>query len=216
MSKPIFAILRALIALVIGFLLAFNPEEATKIIVILIGVLFLLIGIVSVVYNVKAVRSVSATGQAISTQYPLTSVGCILFGLVLALMPAAFIKVSMFILGAFLVLAGAFQIVNFRLCSKTVKTPMAFYVISAIVMLAGIFIFVNPIESAALPVIVLGTSFLVYGVMEAVLSIQGYMAVCRIKKAEKAAAQAEEAAAAADSETTTEYITFDKENEAQQ
>lgn len=216
MSKPIFAILRALIALVIGFLLAFNPEEATKIIVILIGVLFLLIGIVSVVYNVKAVRSVSAAGQAISTQYPLTSVGCILFGLVLALMPAAFIKVSMFILGAFLVLAGAFQIVNFRLCSKTVKTPTAFYVVSAIVMLAGIFIFVNPIESAALPVIVLGTSFLVYGVMEAVLSIQGYMAVCRIKKAEKAAAQSEEATASAESETATEYITFDKENETQQ
>lgn len=63
MSKPIFAILRALIALVIGFLLAFNPEDATKIIVILIGVLFLLIGIVSVVYNVKAVRSVSAAGR---------------------------------------------------------------------------------------------------------------------------------------------------------
>lgn len=216
MSKPIFAILRALIALVIGFLLAFNPEDATKIIVILIGVLFLLIGIVSVVYNVKAVRSVSAAEQEISTQYPLTSVGCILFGLVLALMPAAFIKVSMFILGAFLVLAGAFQIVNFRLCSKTVKTPMAFYVVSAIVMLAGIFIFVNPIESAALPVIVLGVSFLVYGVMEAVLSIQGYMAVCRIKKAEKAAAQAEETAASAESETATEYITFDKENETQQ
>lgn len=93
---------------------------------------------------------------------------------------------------------------------------MAFYVVSAIVMLAGIFIFVNPIESAALPVIVLGVSFLVYGVMEAVLSIQGYMAVCRIKKAEKAAAQAEEDAASAESETATEYITFDKENETQQ
>ena len=184
MSKPIFAILRAIIALVIGFLLALNPETATWIIVVLIGILFLLFGIVSVIYNIKAVKSIERFSEDRQLQFPITSVGCILFGLVLSLMPSAFLKISMFILGAFLVLAGAFQIVSFRLCSKNVHTPMPFYVISALVMLAGIFIFINPIESASLPAIVLGTSFIVYGVMETVLSVQTMISNKRLKKAE--------------------------------
>ena len=184
MSKPIFAILRAVIALVIGFLLALNPETATCIIVVLIGILFLLFGIVSVIYNIKAVKSIERFSEDRQLQFPITSVGCILFGLVLSLMPSAFLKISMFILGAFLVLAGAFQIVSFRLCSKNVHTPMPFYVISALVMLAGIFIFINPIESASLPAIVLGTSFIVYGVMETVLSVQTMISNKRLKKAE--------------------------------
>lgn len=184
MSKPIFAILRAVIALVIGFLLALNPETATCIIVVLIGILFLLFGIVSVIYNIKAVKSIERFSEDRQLQFPITSVGCILFGLVLSLMPSAFLKISMFILGAFLVLAGAFQIVSFRLCSKNVQTPMPFYVISALVMLAGIFIFINPIESASLPAIVLGTSFIVYGVMETVLSVQTMISNKRLKKAE--------------------------------
>lgn len=184
MSKPIFAILRAVIALVIGFLLALNPETATCIIVVLIGILFLLFGIVSVIYNIKVVKSIERFSEDRQLQFPITSVGCILFGLVLSLMPSAFLKISMFILGAFLVLAGAFQIVSFRLCSKNVHTPMPFYVISALVMLAGIFIFINPIESASLPAIVLGTSFIVYGVMETVLSVQTMISNKRLKKAE--------------------------------
>ena len=184
MSKPIFAILRAVIALVIGFLLALNPETATCIIVVLIGILFLLFGIVSVIYNIKAVKSIERFSEDRQLQFPITSVGCILLGLVLSLMPSAFLKISMFILGAFLVLAGAFQIVSFRLCSKNVHTPMPFYVISALVMLAGIFIFINPIESASLPAIVLGTSFIVYGVMETVLSVQTMISNKRLKKAE--------------------------------
>ena len=184
MSKPIFAILRAVIALVIGFLLALNPETATCIIVVLIGILFLLFGIVSVIYNIKAVKSIERFSEDRQLQFPITSVGCILFGLVLSLMPSAFLKISMFILGAFLVLAGAFQIVSFRLCSKNVHTPMPFYVISALVMLAGIFIFINPIESASLPAIVIGTSFIVYGVMETVLSVQTMISNKRLKKAE--------------------------------
>ena len=184
MSKPIFAILRAVIALVIGFLLALNPKTATCIIVVLIGILFLLFGIVSVIYNIKAVKSIERFSEDRQLQFPITSVGCILFGLVLSLMPSAFLKISMFILGAFLVLAGAFQIVSFRLCSKNIHTPMPFYVISALVMLAGIFIFINPIESASLPAIVLGTSFIVYGVMETVLSVQTMISNKRLKKAE--------------------------------
>ena len=87
MSKPIFAILRAVIALVIGFLLALNPETATCIIVVLIGILFLLFGIVSVIYNIKAVKSIERFSEDRQLQFPITSVGCILFGLVLSLMP---------------------------------------------------------------------------------------------------------------------------------
>ena len=96
MSKPIFAILRAVIALVIGFLLALNPETATCIIVVLIGTLFLLFGIVSVIYNIKAVKSIERFSEDRQLQFPITSVGCILFGLVLSLMPSAFLKISLF------------------------------------------------------------------------------------------------------------------------
>lgn len=211
MSKPFFAILRALIALAIGALLIANPIDATKIIVVLIGVLFLLIGIVSLIYNVRAVRALKAADIEQAAQFPLTSVGCILFGLVLALMPAAFIQISMYILGAFLILAGAFQIANFRAFAKTIATPTIFYVVSALIMLAGIFIFINPIISASLPVIVLGVSFLVYGAMEIVVSIQAHIALRRISKAEKAAAE-QQPAASTDSDETKEYITFDDED----
>lgn len=216
MSKPVLAILRAAIALAIGTLLVLHPESATKTIVILIGLLFLLIGIVSAVYNVKAMhRPDASNGTPPAAQFPVTSIGCIILGLVLALLPDTFLTISMFILGAFLVLAGAFQMVNFRICSRTVRTPPACYIVSALVMAAGLFIFVNPIESASLPMIVLGTSFIAYGAMEVVLSVESTMAGRRIKKAEKEAAAAEQAAAPKvekleekQEESRREYITF--------
>lgn len=195
------AIFRAVIAILIGLLLAMRPADATKIIVIIIGLLFLLTGIVSLVMGMLASMR-TELGQAPDQegaaavrrpQFPFAGVGCTLFGLVLSLMPSSFIEVSMYILGAFLVLAGAYQIASFRIDAKLVHTPAALYVVSAIVMVAGIFIIAKPMESASIPMLVLGIAFLVYGAMEILLSLQCAISDRRLKKAAAIEAEADAA-----------------------
>lgn len=207
MGKTFFTLVRAIVAAAIGLLLVAYPANATKIIVALIGILFLLTGTVSLVFNIKAIRSVDTeSGTAASPQFPVASIGCMLFGLALALMPQAFIAISMYILGALLVLGGALRMASFILDSKSAATPVAFHVVCVLVMLAGVFIFVNPINSASVPVLVLGVSFMVYGTMEAVYSVKSHMAAKRARKAGGRDAQQD---ARQQEEAGKEYITFD-------
>lgn len=187
MNKFAFTLTRAAIALLIGVLLAFNPEQATKIIVIIIGVSFLLLGIVTLFSYFKGSNDRSDVDIPVRNQLPFTSIGCILFGLTLSLMPEIFMVVSMYILGGFLILAGAYQIVCFRLDSKIVSTPAIFYVISVLIMIAGVSIFITPIDWASLPMLIIGISFIVYAVMEIALCVKRGIVNHRIKKAAEAA-----------------------------
>ena len=112
-----YSIIRCICALVLGVLLVAWPEAAILYLVITIGALFLVPGLFSVFGYLTR-------GKQNGMSFPIAGLGSLLFGLWLMIMPAFFVGILMYVLGAVLVLAGISQIVNLsaalvgRLCRE--------------------------------------------------------------------------------------------------
>ena len=147
-----YSIIRCICALVIGVLLVAWPEAAILYLVITIGVLFLVPGLFSVFgYLIR--------GKQDGSRFPIAGLGSLLFGLWLMIMPAFFVGILMYVLGAVLVLAGISQIVN-------LSAARSWTVVPVLVLIAGIVVLFNPFTAAAVPFIILGVSSIVYGLSD--------------------------------------------------
>ena len=150
-----YSIIRCICALVIGVLLVAWPEAAILYLVITIGVLFLVPGLFSVFgYLIR--------GKQDGSSFPIAGLGSLLFGI----MPAFFVGILMYVLGAVLVLAGISQIVNLSAARSWTVVPGGFFVIPVLVLIAGIVVLFNPFTAAAVPFIILGVSSIVYGLSD--------------------------------------------------
>lgn len=154
-----FSIIRCICALVIGVLLVAWPEAAILYLVITIGVLFLVPGLF-------AVFGYLTRGKQAGGTFPIAGLGSLLFGLWLMIMPAFFVSILMYVLGAVLVLAGISQIANLSAARNWTVVPGAFFVVPVLVLIAGIVVLFNPFSAATVPFIVLGVSSIVYGVSD--------------------------------------------------
>ena len=135
-----YSIIRCICALVLGVLLVAWPEAAILYLVITIGALFLVPGLFSVFGYLTR-------GKQNGMSFPIAGLGSLLFGLWLMIMPAFFVGILMYVLGAVLVLAGISQIVNLS---------------------AGVVVLFNPFTAATVPFIILGVSSIVYGLSDLV------------------------------------------------
>ena len=106
------SVFRALCAIVIGALLVVYPDNTVTGITIAIGVLFLVSGIISCVTYFWSKRHVSdykiydAEGRLVAGEqptFPIVGIGSAILGLILALMPTAFISALMYIIGIILI-----------------------------------------------------------------------------------------------------------------
>ncbi len=82
----------------------------------------------------------------------------------LILMPDFFVNILMFVMGGLLVLAGIQQIGSLIIMRKSRTVPFFFYIIPALVLLAGILIVFNPFTTATNVVILFGISAILYGI----------------------------------------------------
>ena len=124
-----------------------------------IGVLFLGTG---TSFLIRVFDSWQAGWQSFS----YCRLGSLLFGLWLMIMPAFFVGILMYVLGAVLVLAGISQIVNLSAARSWTVVPGGFFVIPVLVLIAGIVVLFNPFTAAAVPFIILGVSSIVYGLSD--------------------------------------------------
>ena len=165
-----YSIIRCICALVIGVLLVAWPEAAILYLVITIGVLFLVPGLFSLSgYLIR--------GKQDGSRFPIAGLGSLLFGLWLMIMPAFFVGILMYVLGAVLVLAGISQIVNLSAARSWTVVPGGFFVIPVLVLIAGIVVLFNPFTAAAVPFIILGVSSIVYGLSDLINIIRFRMYV---------------------------------------
>lgn len=91
-------IFRAVCAMLVGILLVFNPERMTGLLVQVIGGLFLISGMVSLI-NYFII--VSSDKQTFKPSFPLVGLGSVLFGVFLGFFPELFITYLMYILWVF-------------------------------------------------------------------------------------------------------------------
>ena len=160
-----FALMRGITALLIGGLLVFWSQSAVLYLIMVIGCLFLIPGLFSLL---TYYRKVSPEGTRRFGWAQVLGVGSILFGLCLIGSPEFFERSLMYALGIILSYAGLSEIIQLTAARQWMRVPGAFYLTPVLVMLTGIFILFNPIETANIPFIILGIGCIVYGISDMV------------------------------------------------
>lgn len=165
------SVFRAICAIIVGILLINNPDNTVKGITIAIGLLFLVSGAIScaVYLNARAHASdteiYDAQGRLIVTgkpTFPIVGIGSVLLGLILTIVPGLFVKSLMYFLGAinqFMVLVNA---------KRMFRVPLWFWICPSVIFLTGLLVLIKPMETASLPLLIIGWCLLLYGATECV------------------------------------------------
>ncbi|MBQ9671869.1 MAG: DUF308 domain-containing protein [Prevotella sp.] len=200
---------RALTAIAVGVLLIKYPDNTVTGIVITIGVLFLLSGLVSVLTYINARRHASeytiydAQGRQIAGQmpmFPIVGIGSIILGAILALMPETFINALMYVIGAILILGAINQYLAIISIRRYGTVAFWYWICPTLILLAGIYVILRPMEPLSMAMYVLGWLTLIYGIVEALNSMMFYFIKRRWEK------EQEELAKSLEQETVAEEI----------
>lgn len=175
---------RALVAFAVGALIIKYREDTVHWLTVVIGALFFVSGIISVVLNrrptslPKGGDSLSSSESNVANQTPspreggggwlssLVGFGSIILGIILALMPTTFITGLQYVLAAMLVLGAVNQFVNLAQASRWCHVGWFYWLLPVVVLLVAIFMIWRPIEVAAAPLFIIGWCMLLYGAAE--------------------------------------------------
>ena len=172
------SIFRAVCAIIVGVLLIQYREQTVTWITIAIGVLSFLSGVISLASYWAAKRNAEKMqGQILSDsngkpimgmipKFPLVSVGSLILGLLLALMPQVFIAWLMFILAFILILGALTQFVNLASAAKMGRVGILFWLFPSALLLLGLLAIIKPSAIASAPLFIIGWGMLIYGVVE--------------------------------------------------
>lgn len=172
------SIFRAVCAIIVGVLLIQYREQTVTWITVAIGILFFLSGVISLASYWAAKRNAEkmqgqilsdSTGKPIMgmmPKFPLVSVGSLILGLLLALMPQVFIAWLMFILAFILILGALTQFVNLASAAKMGRVGILFWLFPSVLLLLGLLTIIKPSSIASAPLLIIGWGMLIYGVVE--------------------------------------------------
>ena len=146
-------IYRAVLAILLGLALLIWPADALKYVVMLIGIVFLAIGIIAFIISSRN-REEHQRSFA-----PLSGIGSVILGLLLVCLPSTFATVFMFLLGFILVVAAVGQFV-------TLAAARQFGRIAPVSFLFPVLILFDPFSSAESVFILFGITAVFYGVTD--------------------------------------------------
>lgn len=181
------SIFRGLCAIVIGALLVRFPDDGVTWLTMAIGALFLLSGIIALIAYWQALRHAGEytitdqEGRVISGSqptFPIVGAGSVILGLVLTLSPHAFLNGLMYMLAAVLILGGITQLMALLAARRLGKVSFGYWVCPSLILLTGLFVVFKPMETAQMPLLILGWCSILYGVIELVNALKIY----RIRK----------------------------------
>ena len=121
------------------------------------------------------IPSPTSQGRIISGSqptFPIVGVGSIILGLVLALTPGVFVNGLMYILGAIMILGGINQLMSLIAARRLGSIPFGFWVAPSLILITGLFVILRPMETAGLPLLILGWCSLLYGVTELINALK--------------------------------------------
>lgn len=175
------SVFRAICAIVIGALLVKYPDDGVTWLTMAIGALFLLSGIIALIAYLQA-RShageytiTDKDGRVISggqPTFPIVGAGSVILGLVLVLTPHAFINGLMYMLAVVLILGGVTQLMSLVAARRLGSIPFGYWICPSLILLTGLFVILKPMESAQLPLLILGWCSMLYGVIELINALK--------------------------------------------
>ena len=155
----LYPLLRGISLLLIGILLVACREQTTLWIVVLIGALFFIVGIITVLNYLLRKRRGRPTGP-----FPLLGIGGMLLGLILMLAASSFIKIFMYVMGGVIVFVGIYQLVVMMKIHRKVKLHSTLFLAPILAVMFGLFALWNPTKAASLPLLMTGLGCVVSGV----------------------------------------------------
>lgn len=172
------SLLRAVVAILVGVLLVKYREDTMRWMTIAAGILFFLSGLISVIVYYYEKREIARspytfdqTGNEIrrhSPIFPFIGVGSMLLGIILMVMPTDLIIGVTYVLGAMLILGAASQLFNLFMSRRFWSIPIIYWLFPTILLGIGILVVAKPMETATLPLKIIGWALMVFGVVECV------------------------------------------------
>ena len=151
---------RAVLSIILGVVLVSWPGAALKYIIMLIGLIFVLTGLISYVMTNRE-REVRSRYFA-----PFSGIGSLILGLLLLCLPSSFLSIFMFVFGFILVVAAIGQFVTLAAARQFGPVSFVSYLFPVLIFVAGIVILFDPFRSAEGVVILFGVTSIFYGVTD--------------------------------------------------
>lgn len=185
------SVFRAVCAIATGILLINNPDNTVRGITIAIGILFLISGVVSCATYLNARKHpvntelYDADGRLLIPSrppFPIVGIGSILLGIILTVIPDVFVTSLMYVLGVLLMLGAVNQFMTLASVRRMFRVPVWFWLGPSLILVTGLLVIIKPMETAALPLLIIGWCLLLYGVTECVNSFKIYKETKKIIK----------------------------------
>lgn len=175
------SVFRALSAIIVGALLVKYREETVQWLTILIGIIFLVSGIISCIAYLTTRRKADdvevfdAQGHPLTPPaqpFPLVGIGSIILGGVLALSPNTFIGGLMYVLAVILILGALGQFFNLSVATRYAHIGFFWWMMPVVILIIGLVALVKPDIIATAPLFIIGWCLMVYGLVELVNAIK--------------------------------------------
>jgi uncharacterized membrane protein HdeD (DUF308 family) len=157
------SVLRSILGIVLGLLLILWPDSFIMYLVITTGSFFVLSGLGSILLFFR-----NKDKTSLSLFIPVVSVGSIFLGIWLALSPAFFVNIFMYMWGVLLALAGIQQLASLFVARKWTSTPWGYYILPALILASGVALLFPPFNAVSYTLITIGVVSLFYGLNELV------------------------------------------------
>lgn len=162
-------VFRSMCALLIGLLLVVKANEMPVVLVMLIGVLFLLPGLISVcVYLYSFFR----TDAVVKPSFPLMSIGSIFLGGYLIAYPESFVTYLVVLIGVILTLAGISQLSTMVANRRITPFSWLLMLMPLVLVGVGMYSIMYSRDAAALPFKIIGFTLLYYGISDLFLALR--------------------------------------------
>ena len=184
------SLFRAFCAIIVGVLILKFPQDGITWLTMAVGEIFLISGIIALIAYWYARRHsgdyvvTDQKGRIISggqPTFPIVGAGSICLGLILVIAPNRFVDGLMYVLGGIMILGGIQQLINLVVARRLGNIPFVYWICPSLVMLTGLLAILYPMETAEMPLIILGWCSLVYGVTELINSLK----IWRVRKMAK-------------------------------
>lgn len=152
-------VVSSIITIAVGIVLVMWPTEVLNYMVKLIGAVFLVTGVVSLILSYQNREERAARGLN-----SFSGIGSIILGIVLWAMAGFFTDMLMWLFGLLLLIAGTGQLVALFSARRMGDLPWMAYVFPILLLIAGLVSFLDPFSAKESLVMFFGAMTIFYGI----------------------------------------------------
>lgn len=163
-------VVRSVCLVVIGVLMVLLREAFMPVIIQLMGVAFVVSGVISL-FNAYLLHRHKLSGGVGKFTLATAGVAGVALGVWLLLSPAFFLSLLMLMLGLMLLFMGMYQLITLLMVQRRLHMRLFVYVIPLLLLAMGVLVIANPFEAAAVPFLVVGAGAMLAGFSDLINSL---------------------------------------------